>query len=316
MTGNGLTSDDTPLNGVTIKLYKDDGDNVRDSGDTLVGDAGHGDHRRRGGLLQLHRPRGREVFCRGNGAGRHRSAPIPLFTDYNTVTLGTGRSVTGINFANVEICDYDDITNISYTIKRGGSTFTVSSLSGNVNQGDMVTVELHGAGRAVRCPALAGELHGARSPSSTLRGPACSSVYEAQTGFFMPGTHSMTVDIPCWNFQIDFVCGAVIDQFWACRQQHLLHAPGPLDQRRQRRLQRRPVRQPLPGATLIVGGSSGQRQHPVQRGERSDQDLGRHQRPGSRPGVVRQRLGPAHHAPGRQRQRRQRHHQSRQRQAI
>jgi large repetitive protein len=36
ITGNGASADDTTMGCVTVKLYKDDGDGVRDSGDTLV----------------------------------------------------------------------------------------------------------------------------------------------------------------------------------------------------------------------------------------------------------------------------------------
>jgi Ca2+-binding RTX toxin-like protein len=37
-------------------------------------------------------------------------------------------------------------------------------------------------------------------------------VYDAETGFFLPGNHSMAVVVPGSYFQIDFVCGDVIDK--------------------------------------------------------------------------------------------------------
>jgi len=37
LTGDGLTPDDTRISGATVELYRDDGDNVFDAGDTLLG---------------------------------------------------------------------------------------------------------------------------------------------------------------------------------------------------------------------------------------------------------------------------------------
>jgi hypothetical protein len=199
VTGNGLTSDDGPLGGVTV--YIDANNNgSKDSGErstTTAADGTFSFDNVAAGTYTV-----REVVP----GGYVRTAPTT--SDKYTVTLSTGQTVTGINFANAEICDLDAICNISYTVN---GTCTYSDLRGNTNQGDSVTVTFtilsgHEAHRYT--------LVSYTAPSAAFDPNTASQqqIFDLDTGVFGPGTYTLTVNIPDCYYQIDFVCGAAIDR--------------------------------------------------------------------------------------------------------
>ena len=135
----------------------------------------------------------------------------PKLTDNYVVTISGSTAATGKDFANFEKCEPGHITNVSYTIKRGSTTFTVTTLNGNTNQGDIVTANFTVvAGAGIEQLSLVS--YHAPDPFFDANRASLQKVHEAQTGYFLPGSHSMTVKIPSNYFQIDFVCGPVIDK--------------------------------------------------------------------------------------------------------
>jgi Ca2+-binding RTX toxin-like protein len=246
-TGNGLTSDDTPLAGTTI--YLDANNNgIKDTGERSIVTAADGSYQ-----------------FTGLGAGTHVVREIvptgfirtgPALSDNYTVTVTSNTVVTGKDFANFELCDHSRITCISYTIKRGSTTFTVSDLRGNVNQGDIVTVNFTVApGTGAEQVSLVS--YSAPDAYFDANRASLQKVYEAQTGFFLAGPQSLTVKIPNCYFQIDFVCDSVIDKLgpagsniFYTPQNRLFSADNDGTTAPPSNLQ------PL-GITLVVGGSSG-----------------------------------------------------------
>ncbi|MDX2037662.1 MAG: SdrD B-like domain-containing protein [Isosphaeraceae bacterium] len=223
LTGNGLTSDDTALGGVTIQLFLD-----RNNSGTL--DAADGAAIR----SMPTGSDGRYAFT-GLAAGRYfvsevvasgwiRTAPA-LSSTYSIVVSG-GSSSSGNDFANFElVCTDCSVTNISYLV-NGSATYT--SLRGNTNQGDVVTVTF-----TTTKPVLLSFVT-YTAPSNTFVASEASrqEVFDAVTQYYAtPGTYSMTVQNPNGNYQIDFVCGPVIDRFgpagsniFYTPQQRLIHA--------------------------------------------------------------------------------------------
>ena len=205
-TGNGLTSDDTPLAGTVIYLDLDN-----DGGQRRGRTVDAPDRRRWPLPVQSDLASGTYVVREVVPYGFVRTAPT-LTGQLRSSPSAAAPPVTGKDFANFEKCDACDITNVSYTIKRGTSTFTVTNLQGQYQSRRYRHGELHGRRGRRHRTTFARELHGAGSVLRRHREPVMQKVYEAQTGYFLPGTHSMTVKIPSNYFQIDFVCGPVIDQ--------------------------------------------------------------------------------------------------------
>jgi hypothetical protein len=201
LTGNGLTPDDTGFGGVTIYIdYNNDG--VKNSNEPSTITASDGSYEF-GGLNA-----GNYIIREVVPNGYIRT--FPVLTDRYVVTLSTGQTVTGINFANAEKgCDCFTISNVYYVIN---GTKVVTDLRGNTNQGDEVTVWFTLSGNA---PAEQFTLVSYTAPGSTFVAADAylQEIYDLDTGFFAAGTHSLSVVIPDSYYQIDFVCGAAIDTF-------------------------------------------------------------------------------------------------------
>ncbi|HPO92336.1 MAG TPA: SdrD B-like domain-containing protein, partial [Phycisphaerales bacterium] len=201
LTGNGLTPDDTGFGGVTIYIdYNNDG--VKNSNEPSTITASDGSYEF-GGLNA-----GNYIIREVVPNGYIRT--FPVLTDRYVVTLSTGQTVTGINFANAEKgCDCFTISNVYYIIN---GTKVVTDLRGNTNQGDEVTVWFTLSGNA---PAEQFTLVSYTAPGSTFVAADAylQEIYDLDTGFFAAGTHSLSVVIPDSYYQIDFVCGAAIDTF-------------------------------------------------------------------------------------------------------
>lgn len=199
ITGNGLTSDDTGFGGVTI--YIDANNNgTRDSGERSTVTASDGTY----SFSNLNA--GSYIIREVVPANYVRTAPT--LTDRYVVTLGTGQTVTNIDFANTRACDCYTLTSFNFLIN---GTTVVSDLRGNTNQGDEVTVIFTvPAGQSPYTFSLVSYT----APENYFDANTASQqrIYDLATGVFGPGTHTMTVILPDCNYQVDFVCGSAIDR--------------------------------------------------------------------------------------------------------
>ncbi len=206
LTGNGFSSDDTPLGGVTIDLYQA----TSGGGETLVSStetASNGTY-----TFNVSNPGTyyvQEAVPSGyvqTGGGPNGSAG----SSYYTVTATAGHNYSGYNFDDYLIPTCTP-TNVSYKVTSpSGCSQTVTSLGGNTAQGDTVTVTF-------TVPSGMNDtltLVSYEAPTSSF---SDSNAYEQAisqqaTGTFAPGTHSLTVKIPSSYYQIDFVCGQAINE--------------------------------------------------------------------------------------------------------
>jgi Prealbumin-like fold domain len=215
-TGNGFTSDDTGLGGVTIDLYLNSnggaGLQTGSGGDTLVAStvtASNGTYSFNNltpGTYFV-----TEVVPSGyvqTGGGPNGSAGAT----YYTINATNNQTYTGNNFDDYMIPTCTP-TCVSYTVYSSSCGYgqTFSTLSGNTQQGDVVTVNF------TVTPGMTDQLTlvSYTAPSSTF---STSNAYEQQiyddaTGVFGPGQHCLTVVIPNCYYQIDFICGPAINQF-------------------------------------------------------------------------------------------------------
>lgn len=210
LTGNGFSSDDQGLGGVTIKLFKDaDSDGKLTSADgasvatTLTAS---------GGAYQFTNLTPGTYFVQESvparyiqtGGGPNGAAGAT----YYKVVAAAGSTYSGNNFDDAEKCDLSKVTCVSYAIN---GCKPVSTLSGNTHQGDTVKVTFTYTGSGP---------HDFTLVSYTAPG----STFDASTAYLQliyqessitvngPGTYSLTVKIPNCYYQIDFVCGDAIDQ--------------------------------------------------------------------------------------------------------
>jgi hypothetical protein len=207
-TGNGLTADDTALAGIKIKLYRDTNNNgTLDTAElaTAVTTTTAAD----GTYSFLNLDAG-TYFVREDLTGTTYVRTFPTNSDTYTVTLAAGATQGGFNFANYDAdCLPSDFCNVYYVIN--GCT-KVYDLRGNTNQGDTVTVFFTYVGDHAHDVSLVSYY----APSSSFDANTASlqQVYEAKTLTVLPGkTYSITVHNPACYYQVDFVCGPVIDKF-------------------------------------------------------------------------------------------------------
>ena len=203
MTGNGLTSDDTPLSGLTINLYLDrnnDG-NLNDGAPvaSMSTSVGTGAYSFSG--LQPGRYFVQEVVP----CDFVRTAPALL--NYYSVQVADGVNIANLDFDNFLKLDTCRVTGVSYLIN---STTTVSDLRGKTKEGDLVqAVFTITSGAPIQL-----SLVSYTAPDSTfVAGHASQQViFDVDTGLFGPGTYTMSVTDPDSYYQVDFVVGPAISQ--------------------------------------------------------------------------------------------------------
>jgi hypothetical protein len=199
-TGNGLTPDDTGMAGV--KIYLDTNNNgSHNSGEPFV----------------LSGPDGTYSFT-DLDAGTYTVREVvpadyvrtaPTLTDKYTITLTTGQSSSGNDFANAESCDCYDVTDVVYIVD---GTTAVTNLRDNTNEGDTVEVTFTiPDGQAEHQFTLVS--YTAPGPTFVAADAWMQEIFDIDSDVFGPGTHTLTVTIPHSFYQIDFVCGAAIDMF-------------------------------------------------------------------------------------------------------
>ncbi len=201
VTGNGLTGDDTGLGGVTVYIDAN-GNNALDSSETRTTTAPDG------GFSFTGLAAGTYVVREVVPADYVRT--FPTLADEYSVNLGAGQTVSGIDFANAKTdCK---CAMASYEFIINGVT-RVSDLRGNTNQGDEVTVVFTIASHVVEPVQITLVSYTAPGPTFVREDAHLQRIYDVATGFFTAGTYTLTVINPDCNYQIDFVCGAAIEQF-------------------------------------------------------------------------------------------------------
>ena len=125
---------------------------------------------------------------------------------YYTVNVSASApSSTNNNFSDYVECNTSAIANVSYKVNGCGP---YSSLSGVTSQSSTVSATFTVKGATNEMATLVSYVvpyYGA---------PLSAQVeYSVDTGTFTPGTHTVSVTLPCGYYQVDFVCGAAITQF-------------------------------------------------------------------------------------------------------
>jgi hypothetical protein len=205
-TGNGLSPDDTtPMSGVTIQLYSDmNGDGKLNAGDVFITDTqtlANGTYSF-GNLAD-----GKYLVKEVVPANYVRTAPTLL--DYHAVTVSGGNNVNKLDFANyLKNCVNCCISNVCFVVN---GCDIGSDLRGKVKQGDQVCVKFTiNAG----CAPTTVSLVSYKAPSGVWDPNVASqqTVFQQKTDTFKPGNYQMCIEVPNCYFQVDFVCGKVIDK--------------------------------------------------------------------------------------------------------
>ena len=206
LTGNGLTADDVPLSGGSVRLYRDvntngvldatDGAAIATAITAVNGSFSFGN-------LAV----GHYLIADVPAAGAVRTAPA-LSNTY-AVNVNASANFGGFRFDNfIENFNSSSISNISFLIN---GTQVVSTLAGNVHQGDTVQARFTvAAGQTVTLSLVSYE---APTPAFIAALASQQMVYQSQTQTFGPGQHTLTVRVPNCYFQVDLVLGPVIDHF-------------------------------------------------------------------------------------------------------
>ena len=208
-TGNGLTADDTALQGVTVKLYWDANHNgILDSMDWLAGSRVSASD----GAYSFGKLGAGTYFVRESVASNLvLTAPFSGTSSY-TVKLGSGQAATGYDFDNFKKLNTSVVTNVSFTLLHAdGTQSTVTNLRGNTKQGDTVVANFTVAAGATATLSLVG--YNAPGSSFDANTAGQQTIDVLASGTFGPGQHSLSVAIPDGYYQVDFVMGQAIDHF-------------------------------------------------------------------------------------------------------
>ena len=199
VTGNALSADDTPQAGV--KVYLDTNNNgALNSGEPVATSLANGTFVFSGLAAATYRVR--QVVP----TGYVRTSPA--LTDVYSVTLTSGRTSSGNNFANAEKGDLSILSNVVYVIN---GTTAVSDLRGSTHEGDTIQVSFTVvAGAQPRRFTLV-----SYTAAGSTFDPATASqqrIFDADSGVFAPGSYTLTVSNPHSYYQVDFVGGSAIDR--------------------------------------------------------------------------------------------------------
>ncbi len=202
-TGNGLSGDDVAMAGLTINLYLDrNNDGVLNDGSPVASMVTPGDT---GAYSFAGLQSGRYFVQEVTPCGYVLTAPA--LSSYYTVQVTDGVNAGGLDFDNFLKLDTCRVSGVSYLIN---SSKTVSDLRGNTKEGDLVQVVFTITdGAPVQL-----SLVSYTAPDSTfVAGHASQQVtFDTDTGFFGPGTYTMSVTDPDSYYQVDFVVGPAISQ--------------------------------------------------------------------------------------------------------
>ena len=204
LTGNGLTADDTPLGGVTVRLYADaNGNGTLDGSDKLLATMTSGGTTGAYSFASL--AAGKYLVAESVPAGYVRTAPAT--TDYYAMTLTAGQKATGPTFDDFLKPTTTGVGGVAYRVD--GSI--VPDLRNHTAAGDTVSVTF-----TVTNPS--GEelsLVSYTAPGATFSAATAAQqrVAQSATGFYKPGTYTLTVKVPASShYQVDFVEGYTLTQ--------------------------------------------------------------------------------------------------------
>jgi hypothetical protein len=210
LSGNGLSTDDTGLGGVTIELYADnDKSGTFTTGDTLVTSAvtSNGVGSPIGSYTFADVTPGKYIVKEVTPTGYLQTGPV---SGFYAVTVSSGVNVTNRDFANFEI-DKCAATGVYFIIN--GCTI-VTNLRGNTNAGDLVTAVFTIPAGVTDTLSLVS--YTAPEPYFNANTASQQKTFDLATGDFTGGAngnvYTLTVQIPNSNYQVDFVCGLAIDQ--------------------------------------------------------------------------------------------------------
>ena len=200
LTGNGMTSDDTGLAGITVYIDANKNGSLNSGDPTAVTDAN--------GMYTFSGLVAGTYVVRENLPSSYVRTG-PTLADNYTVALATGANSTGNDFDDFRLLNTSVTSNIKYTIN---GTTSVSDLRGNTDQGDLVQVTFTVAANVTNFPV---SLVSYTAPAATFDATTAAQqkIFELATGTFSTGTYTLTVTLPNSFYQVDFVAGAAIDTF-------------------------------------------------------------------------------------------------------
>ncbi len=213
ITGNGYSSDDTPMAGAKFTLYLDQNTGTKgslDGGDVAVGTV----QSLVNGTFAFGSLAAGKYFLEENPlTGYIQTGPVSL--PYYTINVTVGSQNSGYVFANAELgCECDINTgSISYLVSGPGitGTKTVSDLRGNTFQGDTVQVKFYVTNAGSTFSLVSYTAPGSSFDPNTASQQTIFDVAVLTNATV--GWHTLNVVIPNCNYQVDFVCGYPIDHF-------------------------------------------------------------------------------------------------------
>jgi parallel beta-helix repeat protein len=211
VTGDGLSSDDKTMSGVTVQLLKVNGSSTVVVASVVSGSNGtYTFNNVAAGSYEL-----QEV----TPSGFVRTAPTN--SAFYTANVTSGAAITGDNFDNYQTgcCDDGSLSHVVYTIN---GRYRVTDLRGHVHQGDTVSVTFTIDSGYMDTLSLVSYI----APGSSFSANTASQqkIYQDATGTFGPGTYTLSVVVPPCYFQVDFVCGYAIDHFGPAGSNIFYHA--------------------------------------------------------------------------------------------
>jgi hypothetical protein len=205
LTGNGLSADDAPQQGVQVAL--------------LAANPRWGYHE----VAHVRTGADGSYSFDNLAPGTYRVIErmphdsirtAPATQDFYQVTVTAGQTVPNQDFDNFKLLRTKDIHDVSFTVYDPSTqtTKTVRDLRGHTRQGDIVTAHFSVHGGTPIVVSLAAY----DAPAATFSAATASQqvLDSTATGTFSKGgPYSLTVTIPDSFYQIDFVAGAAIDHF-------------------------------------------------------------------------------------------------------
>lgn len=218
LTGDGPSADDAPMAGVTVNLFRDlNGNGVYDAADgapvsTLVTDSN-------GTYAFTGLAAGKYIVKEVDPSGYVRTG-LPKRGEY-AINAAAESVFTDQNFDNFQKGGQRQfLREIGYQINDKGPWFT--NLNGRLHEGDKLMVRFIVAVNHSLTLSLVS--YNAPLPFFSESKANLETVYRSTTATFSSGPHTMQVDVPANNFQVDFVIGGVIEHFGAPGS-HIFYTP-------------------------------------------------------------------------------------------
>jgi hypothetical protein len=200
VTGNGLTTDDTPLSNVKVYIDSNNNGAWNTNEPTAMTNVD-------GSYAITGLSPGTYLVRQVVPAGYVRTGPVT--SDYYSVNLASGQTVIGNDFADAALGNLSLLSNVVFVIN---GTTAVSDLRGKTDEGDVVqvTFTIAAGTQPQRFSLVTYTAPGKDFDPNTA---SQQQIFDVDTGVFGPGTYTLTVSNPHSYFQVDFVNGFAIDRF-------------------------------------------------------------------------------------------------------